>query len=416
LTSLDAAVRRLLARAGAGPDAPKAVRYALFFYLAHLIFQGWIASSEGFLVLALIAAGIALYRRELFVPWHPLYIPLALFVAASFVSSLFAANRVKALDEIGEWYAFLTFPLALAIYAAVPAARGWALKVIVAFGIFEALYGLFEYFVLGMRDLENRITGTSGHVMTYSGLVMLVALLLLVLALDFRRPLWIAGAVLTAGALVVTMTRSAWIGWAAGAAFIVLARRPRWLAFAPVVVLIALLISPLSLFGRFISIFSLEHASNLDRVRMVEAGADIIRDFPLLGVGPAQVKEIYPLYRRPDAPRFFVPHLHNNLVHLWAERGFVAFASYVGLFAMAAFGFVRLRRRPGEARTMSDAGIAMVIALSVAGLFEFNFGDTEIQLLTLDLFALLIALSATDQAAAANRSALPVVEPTYAAG
>jgi hypothetical protein len=40
-------------------------------------------------------------------------------------------------------------------------------------------------------------------------------------------------------------------------------------------------------------------------------------------------------------------------------------------------------------------GVAVTAGLTVAGLFEFNFGDTEVFYLTLNLFALVIAF--TDQ-------------------
>ena len=68
----------------------------------------------------------------------------------------------------------------------------------------------------------------------------------------------------------------------------------------------------------------MQQSSNLDRIRMAEAGVEIIKDYPLLGVGPANVKEVYPLYRKHDAPRFRIPHLHNNVIQLWAERGVLA--------------------------------------------------------------------------------------------
>ena len=64
---------------------------------------------------------------------------------------------------------------------------------------------------------------------------------------------------------------------------------------------------------------------------MAEAGVEIIKDYPLLGVGPANVKEVYPLYRKHDAPRFRIPHLHNNVIQLWAERGVLALVAYLFL-------------------------------------------------------------------------------------
>src|SRR5207237_2441052 len=131
---------------------------------------------------------------------------------------------------------------------------------------------------------------------------------------------------------------------------------------------------PMSLFTRAVSTFDTRQSSNLDRIRMAEAGMEIIRDHPLLGVGPGNIKEVYPLYRRHDAPRFKIPHLHNNLIQLWAERGVLALVAYLFL----QFLFLRdcARGWRGPSARFAQAGVVVVVALASAGMFEFNFGDT----------------------------------------
>src|SRR5437764_14186540 len=112
---------------------------------------------------------------------------------------------------------------------------------------------------------------------------------------------------------------------------------------------------------------------------MVQAGVEIIKDYPLLGIGPANVKEVYPLYRKHDAPRFRIPHLHNNLVQLWAERGILALTAYLmllGLFVGQCWSAARERRLEsgGSAAALryAEAGMAGAVALTRAGLFRFN--------------------------------------------
>jgi putative inorganic carbon (HCO3(-)) transporter len=166
----------------------------------------------------------------------------------------------------------------------------------------------------------------------------------------------------------------------------VMLRPIQWLKIAVPLLLLAILFSPLSIFSRFISSFDASHPSNLDRIRMLQAGAEMIRDQPLFGIGPGHVKEIYPLYRAADAPRFKVPHLHNNLVQIWAERGVVAAFSYLLFIGIFISLCLRARRDPRK-RSFADAGIAIAVAMAVAGLFEFNFGDTEVLLTMIDLFA-----------------------------
>ena len=153
--------------------------------------------------------------------------------------------------------------------------------------------------------------------------------------------------------------------------------------------LIFLTFMPMSFFGRLVSTFDVEQSSNLDRIRMAEGGIEMIKDYPVMGVGPAYIKEVYPLYRRADAPRFRIPHLHNNVLQLWAERGILGLAAYLVLIGL----FLRecIRGWNGPSREFAQAGVAITVGLAVAGLFEFNFGDTEVFFMTLGLMALIVA-------------------------
>jgi O-antigen ligase len=249
--------------------------------------------------------------------------------------------------------------------------------------------GLVQYFLGNQRDLEHRITGPSTHVMTYSGLLLPLSLFLIILVVHEKKPWMIASVTVVSLALLLTFTRSAWLGWLAAVFVLLLATRPRWMVFVVTLLIAGFVVLPMSLFSRAVSSFDTRQSSNLDRIRMLQAGADMIRDYPLLGVGPANVKEVYPMYRKADAPRFRPPHLHNNIVQIWAERGVLAVAAYLLLLGL----FIRecIRGWHGPGRQFAEIGIAVTVALFYAGLFEFNFGDTEPFLLFLDLMALVIA-------------------------
>jgi putative inorganic carbon (HCO3(-)) transporter len=375
-------------------DAPTAVRAGAGLYVAHLLCEGWINTSQGFLALSLLALLIAWKRGEIAPAWHRLYVPMAIFVAASWCSALLSPAPLKAFLEAHEYFNFMTLAVALALYARAPRFIDTALNTLATLAIFLSSYGLIQYFFLGRRELEHRITGTAAHVMTYSGLLLGLALFFLILAIDQKKLLWGAAAALSSLALVLTFTRGAWIGWVAGTAAFVLLRRARWVVVAGPLLLLLVVFSPLPIFGRLISSFDVSHPSNLDRIRMLQAGTQMVLDQPLFGVGPGNIKETYPLYRAPDAPRFKVPHLHNNLIQIWAERGAVALAAYLFMIAVFLWGAIKARRAVAPVTTFPDAGIAVAVGLAVAGLFEFNFGDSEVLLTMLDLFALSVAATA----------------------
>lgn len=353
----------------------------------------------------------ALYRKQIRLSFHILYFPLILYAVASTASALAATRAVHAIGENALWMKIALFPMALILFREVPRARDLALRMLLVFGAFAALYGLFQYFVLAHRDLEHRITGPATHVMTLSGLLLAMALVYFVLWINDVRNLWLlAGTCIVTLALLLTFTRSAWAGWVVAAAILLISKRPRMLIFAAPAVVFFVTFMPLPLFGRLVSSFDTRQSSNLDRIRMIQAGVEMIKDYPLLGVGPANVKEVYPLYRKHDAPRFRIPHLHNNLVQLWAERGVLAVVAYLiflGLFLREC-----ARAWKGPASRFAEIGVTVTFGLAAAGLFEFNFGDTEVFWILLDVCALVIAY--TEQARRSNEpplSGVPVNGP-----
>ncbi len=377
------------------PDAlPTSLKVTIFWYLSHVLFQGKVALLESTGFFASLFLGWAIGKRFVRPSFHILYFPLLLYGVASTTSWMFADQKLHTLGDGMLWLKMLIFPTALILFRTVPRVRDLALAGQIIFGLYIATYGLVQYFFFDRRELESRITGSSTHVMTYSGLLLPIGLLLLVMWLHSKR-WWLLGAAsIVSLALLLTFTRSIWLGWLAAVVTVIAMHRPRLLTWTAPVLLLFLTFMPLPLFSRMISTFDLEQSSNLDRIRMAEAGLEMIQDHPLLGVGPANVKGLYPLYRRHDAPRFRPPHLHNNMLQLWAERGIVGLIAYLMLIGL----FVRecLTARRSEARSFALSGIALTIGLAAAGLFEFNFGDTEVFYLMLELFALLIAFMEKD--------------------
>lgn len=424
------------------PSRP--VRIAILAYLAHVLCEGWIGSSEAFLAIALLAAAVAIGRGALRPTFHPVYLPLALFVVASLASAFVAPRSVGSLianDDwpwfltfpapsalvaprwilplltSGEWFPFLAFPLALTLYANVRGLARTAVGAALALAIFQSALGIVQYFALGYDALDRRILGTTAHVMTFSGIVLPLSLVFISTSLSRVGTTWHRlAAVLTTLTLALTFTRGAWIGWVAGVLAVLALRRPRAIPWLVPLVLLMLSFSPEPIFARLVSIFDLRQTSVLDRIRMAEAGSEMIRDHPLFGVGPGNVKEVYPLYRKDDAPRFRIPHLHSNPIQIWAERGLLAFAAWIAIVAVFLREAARSRRAGGSVPWI-DGGIAGAVGLTVAGLFEFNFGDTEVLLTMLDVWALTVAMGAIEPGdstllPAGERDAIPLPNPS----
>jgi O-antigen ligase len=137
---------------------------------------------------------------------------------------------------------------------------------------------------------------------------------------------------------------------------------------------------------------------------MVKAGVRMVSERPLFGLGPDLVKRRYPIYREPTAPRFTVPHLHNSLLQLTAERGIASLAAYVWLMGAGLWGaWRRFRAEGGPWGGRADlylGVLAAVVGFNFAGLFENNWGDTEVQRLVLFVLALPLCVHAIESQAA----------------
>lgn len=369
-------------------ELPVPVRLTVLFYLAHILCEPWIATSEGFLILAVISWVISLRRGLVRPVWSTIYLPMGLFILGSVLSGLFAPDPIDSVRETSEVLLFLVVPIALSLYQNTNVLRETAWKLLVFVGLFSSVWALGQYFVLGWNDLDHRIRGPASHVMTFSGIVMVISLCVLARVVWGRERRLIVPLGIMMLALVLTFTRGAWFGWIAGAAWIALSRKPRVALAAIPVLMIALVMAPLPLFGRLVSVFDPTVASNLDRIRMAQAGIAMIRDRPAFGNGPGNMEEIYPFYRLSDAPRFRTPHLHSNPIQIWAERGVIPLVAYHLLLVVIC---VEAWRRRAAGRPYSDAAIATAIAVFVAGFTEFNFGDGEVLMSWLDLTAIAFA-------------------------
>ena len=348
-------------------------------------------------ILLTVLAGVCLasFAAHADRPPPPAFLtPLLAYAAWTVAVSVpFSLAPATSLVESREVLLFLVAPIVLAL------ARGERARTVVtvtlAAGAINAVAGIVQYGILQYDNLGQRPSGSMGHYMTYAGLLMLMLCAALSrLLFDARDRAW-ALVVLPAlsVALVVTLTRSAWIGAAGAAGLLLVLRDRRLLALAPVVAVVFLAVAPAQVSDRLYSIFDLQDPTNRDRLAMMTAGAGMVRDHPLTGIGPGLVEEVYADYRPENAVNETNPHLHNVPLQIAAERGLPALALWAWFIAAVALDLVRRLRDPAS-RTLAAGALAAVAAMLAAGLFEYNFGDSEFLMLLLVLVTLPAAAAA----------------------
>ena len=199
--------------------------------------------------------------------------------------------------------------------------------------------------------------------------------------------------------------RSAEVGVCVAVGLIFVLKDLRLTALLHIAIALFFALAPDSVTDRAMSMFDMKDPTVRDRVAMLETGEAMIADHPLTGVGPNMIERFYPQYRAPDAVNASNPHLHNVPVQIAAERGLPALAIWIWAIASMLMALLRLFRQ-GSDRVLPAAGLAAMVAMLGAGLFEYNFGDSEFLMLLLVLVTLPFAAARAgdDSAAATARS------------
>lgn len=351
---------------------------------------------------------VIVISRDAWRPHPPAFAwPLLAYAGLTAASALLSAEPARSVVDLKQLLLFLMVPMVLRFLTGPYAMR--TLNVVIAIGAAAALLGVVEYAVFGYDNLNQRPVGSLTHYMTYSGVIMLILSAAVARLLYFPQQIvWPAVAVpALVVALGATNTRGAWIGAAVAVVALVAFKRPRLLLFAPVVVALVVVVAPPSIRSRAVSIVDRNDPSNLDRLQMIEMGIDMVRDRPWFGVGPDMVGRVYGQYLRPNPVHTYNPHLHNVPVQIAAERGVPALLAWLAFVATAAWGLVR-RLNSAPVAALAASGLGAIVAMLTAGLFEYNFGDSEflmlfLALVTLPFAGLLRADGGTDTTPRAER-------------
>ena len=394
----------------------------------------WFSALAYILLGAMFVAWAAMRVQERTWPAAPAFvIPLVGYAVLTLVSSLFSVDPAESFIDSKQLVLLAMVP---AVYDIARGQRaGAVVDVVISIGAATAVYGIIQYGLLHYDNLGQRPQGTLSHYMTYSGVVMLVlgaAASRVIFGTHERAwPALIMPALVVA--LVLTFTRNAWIGACVAVGLLLVLKDFRLTALLPVVVAVLFVMAPDSFTSRLTSTFNAQDPANQDRFAMIEVGARMVADDPLTGVGPNMVERVYEQYRPDYAINQVNPHLHNVPLQIAAERGLPALAAWGWFVVALTAALFRMFRSSTAAGTTKDStatngtydrqdirdrrdrrgshqhqrmlaamALASTAGMVAAGLFEYNFGDSEFLMLFLVLITLPFAAARQDDAAVAR--------------
>jgi O-antigen ligase len=390
-----------------GPSGPSAAfeRVAvvgLFGFVAAL--QLSIFAAEILLTVMLLAWAGWLVRSRTRPEVPAMFWPLLAYGALTLVSSVFSRDPVASLTDSRQLFLFLIVPAVYQIASGERALR--VVDIVISVGAASAIIGIVQYGIFDFDNLGRRPQGSLGHYMTYSGLLMLVLTAAAARVLFGPRGRMWPALVLPAlvVALALTLTRSAWVGACVGLAVLFVLRDLRLLAAVPVIAALFVALAPATVTDRVYSMFDLNDPSNRDRLAMTRSGVRMIQDDPLTGVGPNMVEAVYPQYRDAMAVNPINPHLHNVPLQIAAERGLPALVAWLWFLVVLVRDLWRLSRQSAYP-SLAAGGLAAIASMLAAGVFEYNFGDSEFLMLLLVLVTLPFAARRQQEPARATTPA-----------
>lgn len=242
------------------------------------------------------------------------------------------------------------------------------------------------------RGRDWRATGFYGHWVTYAEVLQLIASLALGLLLALPRKKSLLGWLLSiavAGlvfALVMTVTRASWIGFAVSVAVMLLmsvSRRTLLIAGACAI--------PLVLGGliflqqkRNVGLIDAQDQSTSWREMVWREGFHLLVSKPrhlLFGVGMDSIKGHWQEWGLFDNGRQPIGHMHSNLLQIALERGVPALIVWLLLMAVYARMLIQIIRASvdlPEARGIALGAFGGLAGFFVSGLVHYNWGDSEV--------------------------------------
>lgn len=339
----------------------------------------------------------------------PLTTPIHLLVLLywAIVTVATAMSPVKKEAFVG-WQKLTLYLLFFALMARVlrsPRIRSWTITSYLLAALGVSVYGLQQWFsgaaaLATWVDPESPLSKTT-RVYSYLGnpnllAAYLVPAVVFSVVAFFAWKRWMCKAlavvmvVVNASCLILTFSRGGWIGMVASLLVLLLLLAHWWSIYLPrfwrtwalpivlgtaaaVIVLAIAVVEPLR--DRVSSIFAGRgDSSNNFRINVWMAVIEMIKDRPLLGIGPGNVafNKIYPLYQR---PRFSALSAYSILLEVAVETGLIGLACFVWLLLTT---LTQAWRALQKLRQLADReGYWLIGAIAaMAGLFSHGMFDT----------------------------------------
>lgn len=335
----------------------------------------------------------------------PIHLVVLLYWGIATIATALSPVKVAAFTG---WTKLTLYLLLFALSARIlrsPRIRSWVITLYLHVALIVSVYGLRQWF-FGAKALATwvdpesslskitRVYSYLGNPNLLAGYLLPAVVLSLMAVFAWRgwvpKILAVTMFCVNAACLVLTFSRGGWIGLLVSIFAILVLLVYWWSVQLPpfwrtwslpiLIVSLSLLLLLALLFvepvrDRVFSIFAgREDSSNNFRINVWAAVVEMIRDRPILGIGPGNTafNKIYPLYQR---PRFNALSAYSILLEVAVETGLIGLACFIWLFLVVFNqGILQLQRLRSQS---SREGFWLMGAIAtLLGMLAHNVGDT----------------------------------------
>ena len=397
---------------------PRYAIYALLIFtpLARASVQGWAVTIIHMVTLIALAAFLLERCRSWDWEWikTPLDKPLIFLLALCLLSSIFSLYKAASL-----WAFILLVNYVLIYYLVIQTIRTRTqfmqlIHLIIGIATFLAIFGLVKSFGANpfpwwdypeLSEDVSRVAATFGNANNLAGYMEMVILLTLGLLLTgLKTPrimIMLCLIFLFIAALIFSFSRGGWIAALFGLAFMATALLTNR-HFNRKILIAGIICGFLA-----VSLFVLANTNVVDRIVTLKQKQDItnfigratawagivdmIRDYPVLGIGPGTFAVVFTQYQPPGlSARYF--RAHNDYLQVISEGGLLLIPIIIWMIiALYRKGFRKLRNPSRLVRGITVGALSGITAILIHSLGDFNLQIPANAL----LFTVLVALIAS---------------------
>jgi putative inorganic carbon (HCO3(-)) transporter len=217
---------------------------------------------------------------------------------------------------------------------------------------------------------------------------------------------------LTYLAVFATRSRGGFLAITLGTLVLVWRSKNRFAGLATLgtFMLLGTLVLPSDMFERLNTLKNVEaDGSASGRLKAWGVAGEVIKDYPLFGVGTEQFQKHYLDYGERAGTKSGTRVVHNAYLQIWSESGTPVFLAYVAMLAAAVLSVQRLRRR--AERVYARSWISSYCTALEGALLTFMLGSVFLNRAHFDLTYHLIAMTVVlDRIASAELDAPRLAE------